>query len=154
VLSDTHGSLPAAALEALAGAEHIIHAGDVGSQWVLDELEAVAPVTAVLGNCDDPTALWQLEYYSTTTLAGTRVFVTHTPKDAEEALRGRGAIAPGEPLPHVCIHGHTHIPEVRKVGPVLMLCPGSPCRPRGHSKPSVALLQLQEGHVDARIVEL
>ncbi|MDP2299370.1 MAG: metallophosphoesterase family protein, partial [Actinomycetota bacterium] len=49
VISDTHGTLPASVAQAFRGVEQIVHAGDVGSQQVLDELEAIAPVVAVRG---------------------------------------------------------------------------------------------------------
>ena len=52
VISDTHGLLRPEAVAALRGAEHIIHAGDVGAPEVLTALAAIAPVTAVRGNND------------------------------------------------------------------------------------------------------
>jgi putative phosphoesterase len=53
VISDTHGLLRPEALKALQGAEHILHAGDVGDPAILDALRAVAPVTAIRGNIDE-----------------------------------------------------------------------------------------------------
>ena len=52
LISDTHGLLRAQVFEVLAGVEHILHAGDVGPVELLDELAAIAPVTAVWGNTD------------------------------------------------------------------------------------------------------
>jgi uncharacterized protein len=52
VISDTHGLLRPQALEALAGVELIIHAGDIGSQEILRELHRLAPTHAVRGNVD------------------------------------------------------------------------------------------------------
>ena len=52
VISDTHGLLRTQACEALRGCELILHAGDVGSEDVLHELERIAPVVAVRGNVD------------------------------------------------------------------------------------------------------
>ena len=52
VLSDTHGHLYPRVREMLEGVDHIIHAGDIGSAEVLTGLKAIAPVTAVRGNCD------------------------------------------------------------------------------------------------------
>src|SRR5208337_2195517 len=54
VLSDTHNFLDPKIPELFAGVSHILHAGDIGLPWILTELEAVAPVTAVAGNTDDP----------------------------------------------------------------------------------------------------
>ena len=52
VLSDTHGALPPEVETALQGVDRIIHAGDIGGAWILDHLEAIAPVVAVRGNMD------------------------------------------------------------------------------------------------------
>jgi putative phosphoesterase len=52
VISDTHGLMRPAAIEALRGSDLIIHAGDVGTPEVLDALRAVAPTFAVRGNVD------------------------------------------------------------------------------------------------------
>ena len=52
VISDTHGLLRPEALEALAGVEHIIHAGDIGSPDIVPRLAEIAPVTAIRGNVD------------------------------------------------------------------------------------------------------
>jgi putative phosphoesterase len=56
LISDTHGLLRPEAVRALAGADLIIHAGDVGEPQILDALRAVAPVVAVRGNVD--TGAW------------------------------------------------------------------------------------------------
>jgi predicted phosphodiesterase len=56
VISDTHGLLRPQALEALAGAQLLIHAGNIGSPDILPSL--VAAVEAVRGNVDtDASAL-------------------------------------------------------------------------------------------------
>jgi len=52
LISDTHGLLRLEVVAALAGVDHIIHAGDVGKLEIMDELRAIAPVTAVRGNVD------------------------------------------------------------------------------------------------------
>ncbi len=52
VISDTHGLLRLEAVEALAGVDHILHAGDVGDPAILDTLRAIAPLTAIRGNID------------------------------------------------------------------------------------------------------
>ena len=64
VISDTHlprgtRRLPDRCLEELRAAELILHAGDIATAEVLDELEAIGPpVRAVRGNVDEP-ALWE-----------------------------------------------------------------------------------------------
>ena len=52
VISDTHGLLRPEAIAALAGVDHILHAGDVGDAAILERLRDVAPLTAIRGNVD------------------------------------------------------------------------------------------------------
>ena len=52
VISDTHGYLDPQLAEVLAGVDAILHAGDVGSEEVLRDLEGLAKVYAVRGNVD------------------------------------------------------------------------------------------------------
>jgi predicted phosphodiesterase len=52
IISDTHGLLRPEVVNALAGCDHILHAGDVGDNQVLERLARIAPVTAVRGNMD------------------------------------------------------------------------------------------------------
>src|SRR5882672_3760370 len=54
IISDTHAQLHPAVPRVFAGVEHILHAGDIGSEDVLRELERLAPVTAISGNADRP----------------------------------------------------------------------------------------------------
>ena len=53
VISDTHGLLRPEAVSALRGVNLVLHAGDVGTADVLDELSAVGRVVAVRGNVDE-----------------------------------------------------------------------------------------------------
>ena len=57
LISDTHIpdrriKLPQKVLETFEGVDLIIHAGDITSKSVIEELETVAPVVAVEGNMD------------------------------------------------------------------------------------------------------
>ena len=52
VLSDTHRYLDPQVFSLFKDVDHILHAGDLGSEEVAVELEALAPLTAVSGNVD------------------------------------------------------------------------------------------------------
>jgi len=54
VISDTHNFFDPKIPGLFNGVEHILHAGDIGLPRILLDLEAIAPVTAVSGNTDDP----------------------------------------------------------------------------------------------------
>ena len=55
VLADTHGLLRPETLDALAGCELLIHAGDVGKRSVLDALRELAPVAVSYTHLTLPT---------------------------------------------------------------------------------------------------
>jgi uncharacterized protein len=135
VLADTHLSdgerLPRRLLNALGGVDLILHAGDIVSPSVLGELSCIAPVEAVLGNCDP----WSLQLPPTR-----RVQVT---ADVHLLLGHRLEMMP-HAIPsgaRVVIHGHTHEPQLEWIDDVLFLNPGSPTRPRGGFGPSIAILR-------------
>ncbi len=92
VISDTHGLLRPEALDALRGAEHILHAGDVGDITILDRLGEIAPVTAIRGNIDTtgPTAKLPLPKRSSST-AGSSTCCTQSPTSTSNPRR------PGSP---------------------------------------------------------
>ena len=70
VISDTHGLLRPEALEALAGVEHIIHAGDIGSPDIIPRLAEIAPVTAIRGNVDTQSWAQAFPPWEVVTLGG------------------------------------------------------------------------------------
>jgi len=164
VISDTHGRLPRAVFEVFRHVDYLLHAGDVGSLQVMDDLFLIAPAFAVLGNNDvvddyimqapdydhfAPKKEWRL------TLGGMDFYVTHMPEAADRYLRSCTGTDGAPTLPGVCINGHTHQPRNELVNGVLRLNPGSPTRPRGGTPPSVALVMLSEGRVEsARIITL
>ena len=90
------------ALRLLRGVDHILHAGDIGDARVIEELQGIAPVTAVRGNVDrdPPTSLYPAE--ETLELEDYRIFLTHEVKppkrdtdSALEAYRQAGSQSPG-----------------------------------------------------------
>ena len=157
IISDTHGRLSLGAYEALADCDHIVHAGDIGDPGILRELETLAPVTAVLGNNDYQEYGPSVKRFARFRIDGVRFLVAHFPHDVSISTFGRGALAPGDPIPDVCIHGHTHIPHLeygKKARPAqYVLCPGSASRPRGGYPASVAKISLMNGRVDSIVIE-
>ena len=76
LISDTHGLVRPDVHTALAGVELILHAGDVGGDDILDELQLIAPVHAVFGNTDSP-GNPRLADVVEMTMGDVRVHVTH-----------------------------------------------------------------------------
>jgi len=76
IVSDTHGLLRREVIEGLQGVDHIIHAGDIDKKEVLDELEKIAPVTAVRGNADKDWAVYVPEK-ALLEFEGNKIYVIH-----------------------------------------------------------------------------
>ena len=114
IISDTHGTLDPRAYAALADCEHIIHAGDIGGVAILRELETLAPVTAVLGNNDFDEYGSAVGHFAHPVLRRRALFGgPQAGRRAPSASPARRALAPGDPLPDVIVHGHTHVPELK-----------------------------------------
>ena len=159
LISDTHGTLRPRAYNALADCDAIIHAGDIGSPGILTELETLAPVYAVLGNNDFSEDGSKVGRFARPVLDGVRFLVAHYPQDVRISPFGNGAVAPGDPLPHVCVHGHTHVPRILsgKEAPFVqyVVCPGSASRPRGGYDATVGKIVIEDGRVvDVRVEDL
>jgi putative phosphoesterase len=131
VLSDSHGQADTTgrAVAALlqAGAQLLLHLGDIGSDAVIDEL-AGHPARIVLGNCDlDERALSRYaELVGVTvdhplgdiTLGGRRLAYTHghLPAIMKAALASR---------PAYLLHGHSHLVRDERIGGVRIINPGA-----------------------------
>lgn len=147
VISDTHGFVTEAALEVFDGVEHILHAGDVGSEDALLLLGTVAPVTAVSGNMDRTGPTSRLPAVATVDVAGVRCRVLHIERDRSCDDAARDGV-------RVLVTGHTHRPHVEARGGILCVNPGSASRDASGDGDSVALLDVEDGLVEARIVLL
>lgn len=149
LISDTHGLMRPEALTALAGAELILHAGDVGGRAVLEALRTIAPVRAVVGNVDDIDDP-DLEPLLDLEIENTSIHVSHGHEigsPTPEKLLRRYAT-------DVVIYGHTHRALIRRSGTRLVVNPGAAGPRRFDLKPSVGLLRISVNAVDAEIVEL
>jgi uncharacterized protein len=152
VISDTHvrypGQLHRGVWRALEGVELVLHAGDHVGPAAVEELELIAPVLNVRGNCDlfelDAVPRWRIEI-----VADHCVGLVHGDEFINRTIMLREMNRRVGPL-DVLVYGHTHVAHVEMVGGVLLLNPGSPTRPRGGTKPSVAILDL--GGLEPRAV--
>jgi len=147
VISDTHGRLPTTVHAVMAGVERIIHAGDVGSQGVLDELETIAPVVAVRGNMDTGTLAWRLPEQAVVRVGDYRILVRHIGRTLEPSDGLAGS--------DVVVVGHTHRASVDRRGDVLFVNPGAAGgESRDGRGPTCALLDLSGDRPEASIVDL
>ena len=149
VISDTHGYLDPKALKWFAGVEHILHAGDIGSDGIVVSLETVAPVTAVLGNTDSSPTFRLTE---TVTLAGRKFLVHHivNPRALTEELRLRLA----RERPDAVVFGHTHKAFQETMDGVQYLNPGYAGKPKFGLERSVAILHCDGKEMRAEFLPL
>ncbi|WAP69894.1 metallophosphoesterase family protein [Jiella pelagia] len=142
IISDTHGLLRPEALAELQGADHIIHAGDIGAVEIVPQLEAIAPVTAIRGNVDGATWAQGFPETAAVELFGRRFFVIHDRGDLafDPAVEGYDAV----------VSGHSHKPGFETLGGVMYVNPGSAGRRRFKLPVTVATVLVEgEGMVPA-----
>ena len=107
-ISDTAGYMADRALRRLQGVDQILHAGDIGDAGIIEELQAIAPVTAVRGNVDhEPrTSFYPAE--ETLEMEDYSIFLTHEVKppngETDLALAGYR-----QSRVDVVVYGHSHI---------------------------------------------
>lgn len=151
LISDTHGLVRPSVHEALAGAELILHAGDVGGEEILAELETIAPVRAVFGNTDAPDHGGLVNALDLV-LHGVRVHVSHGHEIGRKATAEARAAA--YPDADVVVYGHTHIQRIDAVGRQLVVNPGAAGPRRFDLQPSVARMRITNGVAEVELVPL
>ena len=146
VISDTHGFVRPEALQALAGVERIIHAGDVGGADVVEALTRIAPVDVVRGNNDKDAWGRQLAPWLALEFEGVGVHVLHDLNEIDLDPAAAGF--------RVVIAGHSHKPRVTERDGVLFVNPGS-AGPRRFSLPiTLGYLDIEAGAARAEIRSL
>ena len=151
VISDTHGHLEPRVEKIFAGVDHILHAGDIGYASIILELEMIAPVTAVLGNCDSDIGYRITE---TVELAKKKFLIHHivNPLDLSETVASRIA----KDKPDVIVYGHTHKRFAEPAGcGILYLNPGYSGKPKARvADRSVAILHIVGKDIRHEFIEL
>ena len=119
LISDTHDYFDPQIPGLLKGVEHILHAGDIGSQSILLQLERIAPVTAVMGNTDEMLPLKETEVFE---LGRQKFLLQHIvqPRTHPALLQDRIL----REKPDVIVFGHTHKPFSEKIRGIHYLNPG------------------------------
>jgi len=149
-LSDTHAprrwrACPPPVARHLRGADLILHAGDVCTAAVLDELSGFAPVQAVRGNNDGPdVAAWGAPGAIELDLAGLRVAMIH---DSGPAAGRSARMRRRFPDADLVVFGHSHIPLDKSGDGVRIFNPGSPTDRRRQPHGTIGLLMVSAGRL-------
>ena len=134
------------AVEALRGSQHIIHAGDVGAPEILEQLAALAPITAIRGNIDKGSWARKLPETEVVGIGGVSIYVLHdlAQLDLKPAAAGF----------RVVISGHSHVAKQETRDGVLYFNPGS-AGPRRFKLPvSLGRLTVEGESVRGEIVTI
>ena len=146
VISDTHGLMRPEVFDAFQDVELILHAGDIGGDDILMELQAIAPVLAVRGNMDYGAWLTDIPATREVSLGKQRIFMVHDPAHVD--------FDPEKSVFQGIVFGHTHQPYLEKHKDILMLNPGSAGYRRKNYPVSLAILNIRDGQLDAELIQL
>jgi uncharacterized protein len=135
----------------LGEAELILHGGDVVGGPVLEGLCSLAPVEAVAGNMDHAELLAILPKQRVVEVGGARIGMVH---NAGPAARRAERLAERFPDCDAVVYGHTHVPEVTRVGELWVLNPGSPTERRSAPVHSMLMLEVESGEIRPEFVPL
>jgi len=145
-LSDTHGLFRPEARAFLLGCDYIIHGGDIGAAQVLEDIAAIAPLTAVRGNIDTGPWARRLRDSELIRLGDVFAYVRHDVKQLDIDPKATGV--------NVVVSGHSHRPGMQERDGVVFLNPGS-CGPRRFRLPvSIGELIVVGHRVQARTLDL
>jgi uncharacterized protein len=159
VISDTHmprggRRLPEECVERIAGADLLLHAGDLVTLDVLRELEAIGPpVAAVHGNMDTAELRRVLPAERVVEAGGARIAVVHDagPRSARlDRLRRRF----GDRADAV-VFGHSHLPlHERTPEGFQIFNPGSPTERRRAPVHTMGMARVEDGALEFELVRL
>ncbi|WP_137982967.1 metallophosphoesterase family protein [Pseudomonas viridiflava] len=146
VISDTHGLLHPEAIAALQGCAQIIHAGDIGSQDIVEQLTAIAPLHIVRGN-NDMDADWatHIADHLRFDIDGWQVLLVHDIADVPALV---------DDSVKLVVTGHSHKPLIDWRGDTLYLNPGSAGRRRFKLPVTLALLEVSADTIEPSLVQL
>ena len=142
VISDTHNFFDPKIPGLFAGVDHILHAGDVGTAWIIFQLEQIAPVTAVLGNNDSAMSLKETEIVE----LDARKFLVHHIINSQSLDRPIARRIMRQ-RPDVVVFGHTHKRFNETLGGMLFFNPGYAGRPKFGAARSLAILHCDEKEI-------
>jgi hypothetical protein len=158
IVADTHlprgtRRLPDRCVAELRAADLILHAGDLVTVAVLEELEALGPpVRAVLGNVDEPAlAARGVPEQVVVEAAGARIAMVH---DAGPAAGRLERLRRRFPDVDVVVFGHSHIPLHERSGAFQIFNPGSPTDRRRRPRHTMGVADVSDGLVTLRHVDV
>lgn len=153
VISDTHGMVDKALtiMPKMGDVSFIIHLGDYieDSKYLRKHLST--EIISVKGNCDnDPKEKWE----RIVTCGSQKLLAVHGHQYGVKMGLTRLYYRTLELGCSMALYGHTHIPFLSKYENVFIMNPGSLGYPRGGSKPSFGIIEIDNDKVNCEIIEV
>lgn len=156
LISDTHipdraKEIPQKVFDAFSEVDLILHAGDLTSLKVIEDLEKIAPVIAIQGNMDRVNGI-NLPVAKVIEAEGLKIGIAHGevyPRADTQQL----VYLARELDVDILITGHSHQPKIEQTDGVLLLNPGSPIVPRLADR-TVMILEINNKEVDVEIIKI
>ena len=144
--------LPERCVELCRGANLLLHCGDVVSLAFWEELQALGrPLAGVCGNMDDAALEAVLPERTVVEVEDARIGMVHIPGPAAGREERLAAAFPGC---DAVVYGHTHVPQVDRLGKMWILNPGSPTERRRAPVRAMLLLEVRNRTIQPALVEL
>jgi len=156
LISDTHGYLDDKVFEYFKEVDEVWHAGDIGTEEVLEMLQEFKPTIAVYGNVDGGKLRIECQEGEIFEREGVRVLITHI---AAKPPRYNKQVLPlvKKYQPKLLVCGHSHILQVMpdKKNKLLFMNPGAAGRHGFHKVRTLLRFELNGGEVqNLEVVEL
>jgi putative phosphoesterase len=156
LISDTHipdraRIIPQNVIDSFSDVDLILHAGDLTSLDVVEELEKIAPVMAVQGNMDRVNGI-NLPKAKTLEVEGVKIGIVHGEVYPRADTQQLVYLAKQLDV-DILVSGHSHQPKIEQTDGVLLINPGSPIVPRLADR-TVMLLEIHNKEVDVQIVKI
>nr|WP_243182903.1 metallophosphoesterase [Anaerosolibacter carboniphilus] len=152
-MSDTHGDIAIAekVIREMENLDLIIHLGDHYEDGIKLKDKIKIPLIGIRGNCDgyssgEDEMVYQVE--------GHKILLIHGHQYGVKSDLNRLYYRALELECDLVLYGHTHIPVSMTFGNVMILNPGSLSLPRGGSKPSYGIVDINGSEIYSYIIEL
>lgn len=140
IISDTHGKLNSKVFEVFKNVDLILHAGDIGSDYVLNNLNLIAETKAVYGNMDDFDLRKILPKEIELEIDKVKIHLSHNKEVPNKDF-------------NIIIRGHTHILQNEYINNILHLNPGSATKSRFY-KESIMILTIENKEIKIEVIYL
>ncbi|WP_125152992.1 metallophosphoesterase family protein [Clostridium rectalis] len=139
IISDTHGLLRKEFIKELKGVNLIIHAGDMGNEDILNELNKISKVISVRGNCDKGNLKKILPFSEMIEFQGKCIYIIHDINTLDIDLKVAGV--------DIVVVGHSHIACKMEKDNVLFINPGGAGPKRFNLPISIAILYFESNEL-------